>query len=510
MNILKKHSFTILLGALLSLLLFSRAIPFILHGPFGFGYDTGIYKHIFDNITSLSQVLTSEIYPLPAFLAYITNTLNLPIDILIYYSYILFGVAIAIPLYILTKNHFGKTAGLIAVAIFTVSHVQSLASQIYLFKAEFGAIFMLFAFHYYARRSWKFYSFTFLLALTQLPQLLILAIAVGISTLINIKKEFKYHATLIGVAVGAFLFLLIFTPQHIINGFAFVRDAMFGEARVDSLQVGYLMTISEFLKKEIIIILLAVTGLAILVKNSLKKLLKKSSDGIEDGFATALLPLYIAILFLSIIVFGKLFFERRYIMELDLFLIPFAAYALVAGYNWVIKELEYENEVRSINTADSSKKVNLATTFKVACVAILCAITVGSTCYYYFTVTPSLTVEEQSALKFIGRKTDVSYAMVTNGMIAPWVYGFSGKETLAPGIFTSVMDYDQFTKYHATTESAEKLAMLTDIAGKYGDFYLLVGAGQTKEQNLLNQEKSGIDRSFHKGNVTVYKLSASK
>jgi len=408
-------------------------------------------------------------------------------------------VAIAIPLYILTKNHFGKTAGLIAVAIFTVSHVQSLASQIYLFKAEFGAIFMLFAFYYYAKRSWKFYPFTFLLALTQLPQLLILAVAVGISTIFNIKKEFKYHATLICVAVGAFLFLLIFTPQHIVNGFAFVKDAMFGEARVDSLQVGYLMMISEFLKKEFIVIALAVTGLVLSIKNSLKKLLKKSSDSIENGSATALLPLYIAIAFLSIVVFGKLFFERRYIMELDLLLIPFAAYTLAMAYNWTMKELEYENNIK-----------NLATAFKIACVAILCAITVGSTCYYYFTVTSSLTVEEQSALKFIERKTDVSYAMVTNGMYAPWLYGFSGKETLAPGIFTSVMDYDQFTKYHATTESAEKLAMLTDIAKKYGDFYLLVGAGQTKEQKLLNQGDSGIERSFHKGKVTVYKVFTGK
>jgi len=360
---------------------------------------------------------------------------------------------------------------------------------------------MLFAFHYYARRSWKFYPFTFLLALTQLPQLLILTVAIGISTFVNIKKEFKYHVTLIGVAVGAFLFLLILTPQHITNGLAFVRDAMFGEARVDSLQVGYLMTISEFIKKEFIIILLGITGLVLSIKNSLKNPLKN-----------ALLPLYIAILFLSIVVFGKLFFERRYIMELDLLILPFAAYALATGYEWVVKELEFEK------THSGNNK--LVKGFKIACIVIMFIVPIAFGIYRFVTFTPSLTTSEQKALKFIANQPDTNYAMVTNGMIAPWVYGFSGKETLAPGIFTSAMDYEQFKTYHSS-KAEEKASILQGVANKYGDFYLFVGESQRKEQTALSSIATTVDyedgdsaenssspfQRVYKGfHVTVYKV----
>ena len=214
---LKINWFYVFLGVLFLILLINRSFPYYLYGPFGFGYDTGIYRKEFLEILSFSQVFNSPVDIFPAFLAYLFNLLHLPMNWLLYDLYIVFSAFIAVPLYLLTKEYFGKYVGAVAVVIFTVSYIQVVASEFYLYKTIIGAIFMLYAFYFYAKKSYKFYVFVFLLALTQLPQLLLLVLGVGVAALFGGKKNLKFNLIGLLVLVAAGGLLLIFRSDYMLG-----------------------------------------------------------------------------------------------------------------------------------------------------------------------------------------------------------------------------------------------------------------------------------------------------
>ena len=251
-----------------AVLFLGRYAPYLVHGPFGFGYDVGIYKHVFENTLSFSSVLNSEIYFFPAFLAYLFNLIGLSTDFLLYQAHILFGVIIAIPLYFLTKEYFGKTAALIAVPIFAISFVQIFASEFYLYKAVLGAIFMLLGFLLYTKKSYWFYPIAALLALTQLPQFMLLAVGVAGGAIVEWKKHWKFNLIGVLILVVSFLLVLIFTPHHIINAWELVRDAVLNVTAYDSHQSGLFMNIGQFFRKDGWIFVLGIVGLILSYKNS--------------------------------------------------------------------------------------------------------------------------------------------------------------------------------------------------------------------------------------------------
>lgn len=438
-------------------------MPYILHGPFGFGYDTGIYKKIFEGITTFAGILKSEIYLLPAFLAYVFNSLGLPLDWLLYYVHIFFSVAIAVPLYLLTKHYFGKAAGVLAIVIFTISYAQLFASEFYLYKAEMGAFFMLFAFYFYARRSLWFYLFAFLLAITQLPQFLILTAGVSIASVFGLRKELKYHGLVSLVLILSVLFLLIVSPQHILSAVEVVSGALRGDPSFDAHFTGLFISVGEYLGKEWWMVLLCVAGLCLSYK-------KKN-----------ILALYVSLLFLFVVVFGRLFFEKRFVMEMDLLMIPFVSYMPIVVF-------------------DRFFKFNF---MKILAVLVVLS-TVGVFTYYYFVTThAAISRFEVWALDYINKNEDINYVLVTDSVYAPWMYGFSDKITLAPGIFESVWSYDQFMKYHGGSVE-DKIAMLFDISKKYGAYLLFEGIRDSHFK--FNEKTSYIEKVFDVGDTVVYEV----
>lgn len=443
-----------------------RSFPYLLHGPFGFGYDTGIYKKTFEGMTSFSAVLSSQVYFLPSLIAYLFNLLHLPMDILLYYVYILFSCLIAWPLYLLTREFFGKIAGVVAVAIFAISYVQVFASEYYLFKAMIGAFFMLFGFYYYVKKSNWFYVFSVLLALTQLPQFLILLAGTGVASVFEFGKNKRFVLGLWGFMIAGVLAVFLLTPQHLINGWLAVYGAL-NHLPNNANQVGSFMNPMEFLFRESVILAMALAGFIISCRKK------------------GLLSLQIAVVVLGIIIFCKLFFQNRFVVEMGLLLIPFAA-GLVAYF--------YERYL-------ARKKILV-----VISVVVLLVIIGLATKFHYQTTYPALNKDEQWALNVINDKTDGKYVLVSNSYYAPWMYGFSNKITLAPGIFESVWELPDWVKF-IKAPKVEKARTLIDLANHYGKIYLFEGARQNR--SMYQEASPLIKRIFDINGVVIYEISPS-
>lgn len=456
--------FYIVFGLMIVFLTCSRAAPYILHGPFGFGYDTGIYKKTFEDIKNFSDIFTSQVYILPSFLAWVFNLLHIPMGILLYFVHIFSSVFLAIPLYVLTKEYYGRKAGLVAVMIFSISYVQLFASEFYLYKAVMGAIFMLYAFYYYTKKSKLFYLFTGLLALTQLPQLVLLVFGVGIASLIEFKKNLKFNLIWIGVVIFGILFTFVFAPQHILNAWDVIYARFTGVTAYDMHQAGMFMPFAEFLSSEFILLFLAFAGIVLSFKRR------------------EMWPLIFATLFVLFIILGKIFFENRYVMEMELMIIPFASFMVVKILG---KFLEKPR-------------------IKVLLTIVLLIVSFLGSLYWVFTTYPALSKSDIWALDVIKQKTDAEYVFVTHTFYAPWVYGFTGKTVIAPGIFKSVWDFDEYMKYK-NGSIIERMQMLLDLSRKYGKFYLFQGFRERDER--FKDRSPLIKEVFFATGSRVYQIS---
>lgn len=454
------------IAALFVILLAQRAFPYFLYGPFGFGYDTGIYKKTFEGILSVPDIFTSQVSLLPSALAYLVNFLHLPMESYLYFFYIFASAFVVIPLYLLTREHFGKEAGVVAAVLFTVSAIQIIAAQFFLFKAMIGASFLLFALYYYGKKSYLFYIFALLLAATQLPQLLLLLVAVSFDALIDFKNKKLFY--LVGI-LAFFLLVLglyIYNFQQLSNAIDVVMSSLTGRGAgsFDSHQTGLFMTVTEYFGYALYIFLFGIFGIFMSYK--------------KEG----ILPLQTVVIFVMVVIFWQLFFQNRFVVEMDLLLMPFAAYFLVTVFKKYLKKL----------------------VFKRVMAGFLMAGVLVASFFYYKTTLPALTDYEIYALEFINEQEEGNYVFVTDTRYAPWFYGFSNKTTIAPGIFESVWDFETWNKFHEA-KAPERALMLEDLAERYGIFYLFEGINQTDVN--YEAESLQIKRLFAVSNAKVYKIS---
>ena len=463
---LDRRLFWVLMIVLFAILLVSRTFPYVLYGPYGFGYDMGIYKKWFDDTTTFSSIFESQISLLPSFLAYLFHSLSVPVDYLLYHAHILFSALLGVPLYLLTKEYFGRAVGALAVGLFAISYVQVLASEFYLFKAVLGAIFLLFALFYYSRKSWLFYLFAFLVAVTQLSQLLVLGVAFFVVSFVDFKKHKKFILSgyVMFLLVALLLFLLV--PGQVSAAFEVLKGVFLGVVEVgrELHQSGLFIGIAQFFEHEFWLVLLALGGLIVS---------SKKKKGME--------VLQISIVFLMAMVFWRVMFQNRFIVLMELLFIPFAAVFVV----WVFRKL--------LNTG--LKQI-------VSGVILVCVVA-GLTFGFYKTTYPALMPQEIYAIEFINEQEDSKYVLVINSVYAPWFYGFSNKKVLSSGIFRSVFNFEEWNEYYNGSDE-RKVEMLLNISKKYGKLYMFEGMQDQKSDIASVSER--IKKVIDINNATIYEI----
>jgi hypothetical protein len=96
--------------------------------------------------------------------------------------------------------------------------------------------------------------------------------------------------------------------------------------------------------------------------------------------------------------------------------------------------------------------------------------------------------------------------MATSSYYAPWLYGFSGKITLAPGIFVGVWTSDTWVKYMEGS-NVDRAFLLIKIANEYGKFYVMEGTRQVYTR--VDKVSPLIKRIYDVNGVRIYEVSPS-
>lgn len=460
----KNGQFGILLISVFFLLAFTRLFPYILHGHNGFGYDLGIYKSSFESITSLGDIIKSQIAIFPSTIAFIFNSLGIPIDYLLYHAHILFSILLAVPLYFLSKEIFNRETGLIAVLLFTLSYAQILGSEFYLYKAVLGGSIMLLGYLLYLKRSYWFYPCLILLALTQLPQFLILSIGVGITAIAQHEPEdYRYDITGLAILAGSLWLLIIFNPALLNNAIDVVFSAIRENPEAGYAFDGVFLSPEAYLHRGFGIIFFGIIGLFAALKNRKTTVLRTS------------------ILVMSAIVFFKLFFFNRYTFELDLLLIPFAAYGIIKLVKPLFKNKNYR--------------------FAITSLAIIGSIFIAG--WYHQTTFPAVSEIDEWAINEISKKEDSEHVLVTNTKYAPYIHGFSNKNVLSLGMFESIWDIETHDKFRKSFPAVQA-SMLLELTDKYGKFYYFVDAKSISFP--FDKISNRIIEDFNVSNVKIYEL----
>jgi len=235
------------------------------------------------------------------------------------------------------------------------------------------------------------------------------------------------------------LFAIGFRDQFL-NAFNLVIDAVQNVASYDKHQSGLLVDFNFYFEKSYWIVLIGLYGLFTALKNNFRR---------YSVYLAALTALFVIIYF-------DLFFEDRYVFEFDLLLIPFVAY-FIADLISTIKR-KYQ---------------------KVLAVLVLLTYFGFNYGYYFETTNPSLNQYEVWALNVITEANKADKVMTINTFYAPWLYGFSQKTVLAPGMFEPVFNYEEWQNFLSANNAVE-INILKGVYDEYGKYYLYLGNRDTK------------------------------
>jgi len=132
-----------------------------------------------------------------------------------------------------------------------------------------------------------------------------------------------------------------------------------------------------------------------------------------------------------IIVVFRLFFFNRYIIHLDLIILIIISIGLLE----ILKD---------------SRKIGVITILIIF--GFLSYNVIGES----LTIKPSITQQELSEIKELQETEENAYVMATHSYYSPWVLGYSGRKTIAPGLFEynkwDVKQWQEFWKSDNVTE----------------------------------------------------------
>ena len=171
-----------------------------------------------------------------------------------------------------------------------------------------------------------------------------------------------------------------------------------------------------------------------------------------------------------------MFFEERYIFELDLLLIPFAAFGFV-------------NLVAGIKSKLSKLGIGV----------FVMLFFLFFFFYYLSSTAPALNKAEIAAINYLNSSSKASNIFVTNTFYSPWVYGFTNKTILSPGMFESVMTFEEWQNFNSS-DTDLKIKKLTELREKYGSYYIFTGSRDSDD--LLKDLK--LKKLYSISGVDVY------
>jgi len=440
LNFLKKN--WILILALLLVIGF-RFVPYF-NNTTPIGYDPGIYKYAIEKSFDGQQDdwMKSSITPGFSYITSFLRMLGFSSNAILIPIFIIFNALICFAIYLFTKEHFGKKAGLLASLIFAVSTVQFKVFTFLYYKNIIALSMLLFSLYFLKKKKMIWFAvFAIVCGIVHRATFFIFAVSFLLYAVISpIKRDvftrkIKYDSKkllkylIYGVIIIG-ITLLFYLPTFNESILPLIKPVASSVVESDPTTAGTFLDSFTYHYATLAYLPLALLGFFFLIK-------KKKFN-----------MLFFLAIVTAIIVYFKLYFFNRFIIHLDIALIALAA----GGFALALKERKWLTTILIILLVFSSGFVmfNEAKDTK-----------------------PLINENDLTAIKSLQETEQNAYAMSTHSYYSPWVLGYSGRRTLAPGLFDD--DKWNFEMWQAfwlspQWEDVQKLLEMYD-----GPVYIFIG-----------------------------------
>jgi len=444
----------------LFLIIITRAIPF-LFSKIPLGYDVGIYKYAFDiyqsslpNIPYQTTQWFTNTFPLG--FAAVIDTLTIAgfnTSLLLTIGLIFLEILLGLALYITTKKLFNKEIAFFSLLLFSVSIAQFKTFSYFYYKNIIALIFLLIAF--YLLKSKKYIPFVLvsvMIGSIHQPTFLLFALIAVIYSLIN-YKELKYTIPS-GIAI-----ILLTLPFYIDRLKELILDNI-QPIITANIGAGTFITFLQYQFLSIAYLPFAALGFFYLIK--------------KKDYTFALIWFIINF----IIVFFQLIFFNRFIIHLDIIFIITAG----IGIFYLIKD---------------NKKLG----YTIAIILLLSATFL--TLKDAAASKPLITEENLKLIQSLQNTEQNSYVMATSSSLSPWVLGYSGRETIAPGLFDlNKWDLEQWKRFWSANNYNDIRDLMLDYSN-LKPMYIVAYKGQLNLNKFNDKCFSLYDKT---NNLFIYKL----
>lgn len=386
--------------------LLSRILPFYLHGPHPLGYDTGFYYY---NLENDRKEMDEGVFfnfrdgnsydfvesPGSEIINKIFIYLGFSNDFILYWFYILVGLANLLLIYFLVKKTLGESSAVISSFVYSISYTQYLAYWFMLWKNSVGilltlSIIYLLSFDNKVGRISSFFLFLFLIFFHKTSAILLL-ITFTVYLLFS-KKVRKLHLVGLAVLLIVFVFLyselIVFLIKQVYSGFLMNNDPA-------NIKEGIFIEFKEYIKYSFAYLPFSILGMYYAIK--------KSRESIPIIILTTISFLFIITNFV---------FYKRLIIFFDLGMIFFF------GYGFLIFWKELSSRV------DKIKQV----------IFLFFLFFISLTIYFNW-ITRLETImkkEEIYAIIEIQEKYNDFKILYTGEDFNSWLFGFSGHQVIFP------------------------------------------------------------------------------
>ncbi len=425
------------------------------------GYDPGIYKYIMETyLQNLPDIpkenidlwVRSGFEPGLFIITDLLYIIGFDTPSILTWVFIFFELLLGLGIYVVAGKFFDKNAGILSLFIYSISIVQ----------------FKVFWYMYYKN----------------VAALFIMLIA------LYLFKSKKYLSFVLTAAfIGALhrptflIFGLMYLAYIAIYRKDFVKNALAGTAILSIALTFYIPNIREAIAENIEPIITANIGAGTFISfftyqfSSLSYLPFALLGFFVLARKKDLNLLFLWFLINGIIVYFKLIFYNRFIIHLDIAMIILAS----LGFYELIK---------------FNKRMGIAVLF----ILLLSSLLVMN--QNMSEAKPLISEKELEIIKQFNYVESEAYVMSTSSYYSPWILGYSGRRTIAPGLF----DYDRwnFGEWKTFWAAGEKEKAVEMLSIYEKPLYIYLG-----EINRINEakfENECFDKTFQEGRAKIYKV----
>ncbi len=442
------------------------------------GYDPGLYKAVFDAyIHALPNVPETtlphwmrQVYEqgLPMLTTHLHVMAGVSPDGFLRYFLPAISAAVVLPLYLVTKDAFGRRAALLTALLYAVSYTQLFTFGLMYLKNVVALFLLLLALHALQhRRLWLFGLLLGGVGLYHRPTFLVAALILVAYLLVTRQREVLPPIGLAGLMVVP---LLLLRWQE---NWALVQGALAGSASVASggtAAGGTFMEISQYQLASLGYQPFALVAVMYLVARRQWPL-----------------PLLWMVACAALVGF-QLFFFKRDLIPLDLAMLMLAGKGL---------DLTFFTGRQGAWTLLSGGLVLL----------LLIGISVPSWRYTQ-EAHPMLTPEQLAAIEWINQETPAGAVVLASAYDAPWVAGWSGRDVIAPGQFDlSPQSQDQWLAFLQSDNAQAAASFLSS----YGQPALYVyDSGDPNSYMAIGKFQGPFFKLVHtEGPAQIWQLTSS-